>query len=418
MAAPRSLSLAAYRALTRRGAAPRLPKYPPRPDGELAWIHLGTNQDMRALLDLAERLHQTREPLTVLLTRTAEDETTPWPKHTSADHLVFATAPNEHPDAVAAFLDHWNPDVGLWVWGALRPNLVDISTARGVPLHLVSADKAGFDGQSYRWLPELSRHLGGCFLSASARSASSAQRLARIGVPPERIIVLPPLRPSGRILPCAQSDQDEMAQQLKGRPVWLAAEILSGEYPAIIEAHRQAIRSAHRLLLVINPTNTNDIQDITEMLERAGLTHTTWGNGTYPKETTQVLIADCPDELGLWYRIASVSFLGGSLVVGHGGRDPMVAASLGTAILYGPNIGAHLGSYARLAQAGAARIVKDASTLSNSVVRLIAPDLSATMAHAGWDVVTEGAEIVDGVIDLVQDSLDERLAEKAKASVS
>ena len=104
--------------------------------------------------------------------------------------------------------------------------------------------------------------------------------------------------------------------------------------------------------------------------------------------------------------MAPVSFLGGSLVAGREGVDPLEAAALGSAVLYGPRVGRHLQSYSRLASAGAARIINDSAALGMAVSRLVAPDQSAIMAHAGWDVVSEGAALTDRITDLVQDTLD------------
>jgi 3-deoxy-D-manno-octulosonic-acid transferase len=134
-----------------------------------------------------------------------------------------------------------------------------------------------------------------------------------------------------------------------------------------------------------------------------------WGDDPYPDETTQVMVADDPGDRGLFFRVAPVSFLGSSLVSGHGGCDPFEAAALGSAVLYGPKVRNFLPSYGRLATAGAARIVNDAGALGNAVSRLIAPDQAATMAHAGWDVISEGAELADRVIEMVQDRLDEEM---------
>ena len=64
----------------------------------------------------------------------------------------------------------------------------------------------------------------------------------------------------------------------------------------------------------------------------------------------------------------------------------------------------------RLAAEGAARIVNDATALGTAVNRLIAPDQAATMAQAGWDVISRGAAVTDKVIDLVQETLDQREA--------
>ena len=114
-----------------------------------------------------------------------------------------------------------------------------------------------------------------------------------------------------------------------------------------------------------------------------------WSDGTYPDDNTSVVVADLPGETGLWFRVAPVSFLGGSLETGQGGQDPFAAAALGSAVLYGP-------------------IVNDAESLGAAVTWLIAPDQAAKMAMAGWDVVTEGADTMERIINLVQDGLDAR----------
>jgi len=95
-----------------------------------------------------------------------------------------------------------------------------------------------------------------------------------------------------------------------------------------------------------------------------------------------------------------------SLMPGAGGRDPYAPAALGSAVLYGPNVSRYMGAYSRLAAAGAARIVKDAPTLQAAVIRLTAPDRAAQMAHAAWEVISDGAEATDSLLALVEDTLD------------
>ncbi len=405
MAVARAFSLAAYRALSRRTPPPPAPTYPPRGADELVWLHVGNMDDLTALTGLCERLQSYRPGVTILFTL-PQDADLPGGADVLPPDCAQVPVPDEHPASVAAFLDHWQPDLALWVWGGLRPNLIDMTHARGIPLHLISADLAGLDGRRESWLPDLGRHLAGCFASASARSASAARALARLGLAPKRITVMPPLQPAGQVPGCAERDLADLTDCLQSRPVWYAADLARGEWREMIDAHLIALRSAHRLLLVLHVHHPDELPGIAAFLETYGLSFAIWSDGDAPRESTQILLTDLPDEAGLWHRIAAVTFLGGSLAEGSAGRDPLPAAQLGSAVVHGPYVSAFQASYARLSEAGAARKVRDAAGLGSAVAELIVPAKTAAMAHAGWNVVTEGAELVDSVIDLVQDSLD------------
>lgn len=404
--AARSLGLAAYRALVRRAGAEPAQDAPARPNGELVWLHAAEAGNVLAALDLAKRLMTMRDRLSVLVTL-PESASPADPPPGATERLFILPVPGEHPDNVAGFLDHWRPDICIWTWGALRPNLVIETAARGCPMVLIDADTAGFDGRRDRWLPDLTRRLLCCFETALARSEPALRRLVQLGLPRERGEATSPLLAGGQALNCADSDLDDMSACLGGRPVWYANQILPEEIPVVLAAHRQALRLSHRLLLILHAHDYATAEIALERARARGFTTIRWGEDPYPDETTQVMVADDPGDRGLFFRLAPVSFLGSSLVAGHGGCDPFEAAALGSAVLYGPKVRHYLPSYGRLATAGAARIVNDAGALGNAVSRLIAPDQAATMAHAGWDVISEGAALADRVIDLVQDRLDD-----------
>ena len=402
----RSLSLAAYRAYVKRGPVPDYTPVRARPKGELVWAHATSPTRLVALVDLTGRLAAQRGAITILITydpalvsQKRIDKLT-----ISQKELITEALPADHPATVARFLDHWAPDVCLWTGGFLRPNMVLNAADRKVPLFLIDASENGFDSRKERWFPEVTRQLLKCFSVIMAQSDTARQRLLKIGLNPKSVELTPLLRPGGQALPCNMDELDDLANQLAGRPIWLAADVQPDEVDLVLQAHRTAARLAHRLLLILVSATPNE--KLADRVASQGLRVSNWAHGNAADELTQVLVVDSPDDLGLWYRLAPLAFVGSSLVSGYGGRNPFVAATLGSAILYGPNVGDHLDSYSRLASAGAARIVKDADGLGTSVLRLIAPDLAASMAHAGWEIVSEGAELTDRVVDLMQDALD------------
>lgn len=407
----RSLGLAAYRALSRRTSEGRFVPGGARPVGQLVWIHAAEAQNLLAIQDLAQRLCAARFGLNVLIT--LPDQHSYDAAHATwqpDERMHLELAPTEHPHAVNAFWRHWVPDMAIWAWGGLRPNLLYHAHKKNCPVALIDADASGFDGRRDRWLPDLSRQLLQPCAALLVRSSAALKKLENLGVSTGRIDVTPPLQAGGQALSCHESDLADLSQTLRGRPVWLASNVQQAELKTVLKAHRQAMRLAHRLLLVLNPAEGSSTDAFAEHITDDGLRLADWSAGDSLDDATQVLLAPDHRDLGLFYRVAPVTFMGSSLATGHRGRNPFEAATLGSAVLYGPNVRRFMPFYSRLAKAGAARIVKDAETLGAAVTQLIAPDQAAAMAHAGWDVVSQGADLTDRVIELVQAGLDGELA--------
>jgi 3-deoxy-D-manno-octulosonic-acid transferase len=127
--------------------------------------------------------------------------------------------------------------------------------------------------------------------------------------------------------------------------------------------------------------------------------------GEMPEADAQVYLADTMGELGLWYRISPISFVGGSLQP-IGGHNPFEPAALGSAILHGPYVTNFVDIYQRLTEAKAARLVSGPDTLSEAVHELLSPDRAAAMAGAAWEVVSAGAEVTDRALAMILDRLD------------
>lgn len=396
-----SIGLAAYRTLSGRHAVADYAPAHPRPRGEVVWIHAAETGNTRAITDLALLLVNMRYGTQVVLTTDDSD----FDLHGSTGVLI-EPLPKDHPETAKAFLSHWQPDILIWTWGGLQPNLILEAAKRGTYMMLVDAASDGFDGRRNRWLPEVAKRVVAAFDRVIVRDSAAQLRLAQLGRPLPDIELGSPLLPFGQTLPAADSDIADLTQALGGRPTWLAARTAREEGRILLGAHRLAVRTSHRLLLILHATSTADGAHLMDLAQTAGMRAAYWGAGQLPDDNCQVLVADAEDELGLWLRIAPVTFLGGSLRSGHIVCDPYAAAAHGTALIYGPHVDDYADAFTKLAQAGAARMVDDKTTLAHAVIQMIAPDQAAQMAIAGWDLVTQGAPSLDRIIDLVQSHLD------------
>ncbi|MDF1856055.1 glycosyltransferase N-terminal domain-containing protein [Pseudooceanicola sp.] len=400
----RSVSLSAYLALARR--APPSSWEPPqqaRPEGPLIWLHAGAASALPALLQLADRFAGLGGDAQFLLTIGGEGP----PPEVKAPNIIVAELPPENIAAAEMFLAHWHPDLVLWSTGHLRPALLVSAARMGQVLWLIGVDETALEEGRWRWLPDMSRGVVGVFARAFANSANAARRLQRLGLPAARVEVTGPLQTAAAALPCDEEERARLAAEIAGRSVWLAARVHLAEVDTILAAHRRVSRSTHRLLLILVPAEQADNDAIAQRVLAEGWRVAQVAAGEVPGEGSQILLADSAEEMGMWFRLSPIAFMGSSLLPDLAGCDPWAPAALGAAILSGPNTGVYQPDYTRLAEAGAARIVQDADTLANAVSRLTAPDQAAAMAHAAWTLATDGAEATDILLEQIDARLDE-----------
>ncbi|WP_159441623.1 3-deoxy-D-manno-octulosonic acid transferase [Roseivivax lentus] len=400
--ARRPLALSAYLAMSRAPETrDRRPDWPERPRGWLLWLHAQTAADMAALWALAQRTLQQHPDLSIL-----------WTGHTPEAARHSAALPEDSLPAAAAFLAHWQPNLMIWTGHELRPALLEAAHEAQLPCLMINADEAAFTTPAPRWMPDTTPAALSRFDTIFCVSREAERKLRRQGVTEAQLVRAATLGAGAPPLDCPPELHEDVAAAVGGRPIWLAARLPSVEMRTIFDAHVAAGRLAPRLLLVVVPATSADADAAWAAADETDLRTCFWDAGDMPDDLTQVILCESPAELGLWYRVAPLAYLGGSLAAGQGDTDPLEAAALGSAILYGPNVGRHLATYSRLVEAGAARIVRDADSLGSAVLQVIAPDRAAAMAHAGWEVVTASAETEDRVIARISDLLDRRSARK------
>ena len=220
-----------------------------------------------------------------------------------------------------------------------------------------------------------------------------------------------PLLDTALATECDMAECDALAQMLAGRPVWLAANVTPDEIELVEAAHRRAFRSAHKLLLLVVPENGADAEGIANHFEELGWQTALRQAGDEPDTNVQVFVAEDKDELGLWYRLAPTTFVGGTLTQKSTPSDPFAPATLGSAVLHGPETGAYAPRFERLADNLASIQICTAQDLSDAITSLLSPDRAAVLAQAGWAVTTHSSDVTHRLAEIVADlMLDESLS--------
>ncbi|ABD53317.1 3-deoxy-D-manno-octulosonic acid transferase [Jannaschia sp. CCS1] len=377
----------------------------PRPDGPLIWFHAASVGESLAVLELIRRLLDERDDLHLLVT-TGTVTSAAVMAERLPDRAIHHYAPLDAKPFVTAFLDHWQPDVAIWTESELWPTLIVETHARDIPMLLLNARMSKSSHDKWRFARGMAQSLLERFQTALVQDNLTMVYLRRLGMPVSRMKVMGTLKEGAAALPCNEDDRAAMAADLAGRPVWLAASTHEGEEKMVLQAHRMAMRSSPRLLLILVPRHPHRGDEIADHMRTEGWRFTRRSADEDPADEAPVYLADTMGEMGLWYRLSPISFVGGSLVA-IGGHNPFEPAALGSAILHGPYVTNFVDIYDRLRDGGAAQLVSSPEKLAGQVAELLNPDEAANMAAAAWQVISDGADVTDRALALIIDTLEE-----------
>jgi 3-deoxy-D-manno-octulosonic-acid transferase len=374
----------------------------PRPPGPLVWLHGASVGEAMSLLVLIERLRATRPSLSLLVT-TGTVTSARLLERRLPEGVIHQYIPVDRPAWAASFLDHWRPDLVLWAESEFWPNLIAAIRARDVPLVLVNGRISDRSLARWRRFPGTIRALLGAFSLCLGQSEEDARRLRELGAHDARSTGN--LKLAAAPLPADTAALGTLRAALEGRPVWLAASTHAGEEEIAGRVHRALSRGHPGLLTVVVPRHPERGPEIAEALRATGLSVARRAAGEAPTPDVEIYVADTLGELGLFYRLCPIVFVGKSLAA-SGGQNPLEPARLGCALVHGPRMDNFRAVAEALAAAGAAETVADERALAGAVSDLLSnANRQARMAAAARRV----AETEAGVLDLVMAALAPRL---------
>ncbi len=366
-----------------------------RPAGPLVWLHGASVGEALSALPLIERLRAERPGLNLLLTTGTVTSARLLRERLPAG-VIHQYAPVDTPAAVEGFFGHWRPELGLVIESELWPNLITAAGRRGAELVLLNGRMSPASTAAWRRFRPLIRRLLGCFSLVLAQSARDQERLRALGA-------VDPLCPGNLKLaaPALAADPAELArlaEALGTRPRWLAASTHPGEEGTVARAHADLAARHPDLVTVIVPRHPERGPALAEHLAARGHRVALRSRGDEIGPQTSLYLADTLGELGLWYRLAEVVFMGGSLVP-KGGQNPLEPARLGAAILCGPEVANFAELATEMKDLGALRQVADGAELAGAVGALLEEEAArAAMCRAALDYATAQAGVLDAVM--------------------
>ena len=207
--------------------------------------------------------------------------------------------------------------------------------------------------------------------------------------------------------PAAPDALAELVAQIGARPLWIAGSTHAGEEEICLAAHRTLQARYPSVLTIVAPRDARRGEEVERLAAAQNLPSARRSAGQAIGRQTQIYIADTFGEMGLWYRLASIVFMGKSLsadtISAGGGQNPIEPAKLGAAILHGPSTGNFAEAYSALDAAGGGAKVADADDLARVLASLFSDVAQARkMARASATVVDDLCGATDRVMQAIE----------------
>ncbi len=343
-----------------------------RPRGDLVWVHGASVGECLAALPLIE--HCTNRANTHVLMTSGTVTSARLMAQRLPHRAIHQFVPLDLRGAVKTFLEHWRPNLALFVESELWPNLVLETQAAGIRVGLINARMSDKSYRGWARVPKFAKRVFGAFDVCLAQDMVVAERLKELGA--RHVEISGSLKADAPPLPVDENILRSFSSAIAGRPVLLAASTHPGEEDIIMDVAARLGSELHHLLTIIVPRHPERGAEIGQLADMRGLATERRSNGSLPSATTRIYVGDTLGELGLFYRIANFAFMGGSLVP-HGGQNPLEATILGRAVLAGPHTDNFRAMYSEIFKAQGMGRVASGNELKEQVSTLLADPVAA-----------------------------------------
>ena len=371
-----------------------------RPDGKLVWLHGASVGESVSMLPLIQKILDTYPEAHVMVTTGTVTSADVMQKRLP-ERAFHQFIPIDNPIFTARFLKHWHPDVALWFESELWPAILSGIKRKNIPLILINGRISNKSFKRWQQFDFISKELLGCFTLCLGQSEEDAYRLRVLGA--KNALCLGNLKYAGLPLPIDEEKRTEFLKQSADRRMWLASATHNDEEIRIAKIHKRLIEKFPGLLTVIAPRHPQRGEEIQNRINELGLQTALRSKNEKITAKTDIYIADTIGEMGLWYDVINIVFIGGSLIP-HGGQNFMEPSRVRDAVIVGPHMHNFTDAMNRAKKADAIIQVADTEELHDVVVQLFEnKELLDAKRSLAYNWASSESKVLDGIMDKVKE---------------
>ncbi len=371
-----------------------------RPEGRLIWLHGASVGESISMLPLIHKILETYPDVHVMVTTGTVTSADVMNKRLP-ERAFHQYIPIDNPIFTRRFLKYWKPDVALWFESELWPAILSSIKKRNIPLILINGRISNKSFKRWQQFDFVCKELLNCFTLCLGQSEEDAYRLRVLGA--ENAICLGNLKYSGLPLPIDENKKNDILSQIGKRPLWLASSTHNDEEIKAASIHKRLKEEFPNLLTIIAPRHPPRGTEIQQQINEMGLKTALRSKNEKITTSTDVYIADTIGEMGIWYDISKIVFIGGSLIP-HGGQNFIEPSRVRDATIVGPYMHNFTDAVNRAKKADALIQVNDTVELEEQIRQLLSnKDLLEAKCSLAYNWATSEAKVLDSIVEKVKE---------------
>lgn len=368
----------------------------PRPDGFLLWIHGASVGEVNSLRGLIPRIKRDYPYVNILVTcgtvtgmRTAKNLDT-----------ISQYVPIDIPFIVRRFMKHWHPDMAIRVDSDLWPVQLDALRKNKTPNFLINGAVTSKSFKKWMRRKRFIRRIMSSFTFVMAKSDRDAMRLSSMGA--DNVMVINNLKYTTPPPADKPTERTAFMRSIGKRPLWHAAVLGEGEQDIIYAAHKLVLKKIPDAMVLITPRHPSMKELLGQKTD--GMSIAFRSDNAAPD--ADIYVADTLGEMGLFYRVSKIAFMGRSLLPDTRGSSPIEAMQLGNVVTTGPYTSTFDEIYDEMTENGILERKSTPAEIAKWVISMLSGDSAGTKLQAAQKKFTDAkVDTLDTIMYQLKDAL-------------
>ena len=325
--------------------------------------------ELLSVVPLLEKLEKIKEIKTILFTTNTLSSSRVFEKRIKSKKIIHQFLPLDKNIFTKNFLNHWLPDLVIFVESEIWPNFIFNTKNKNIPLILLNARITFKTYLRWKKISNFAKSIFNSFDICLPQNKETEKYLKNFGV--KKIKNLGNLKFSNSRFSTLEKSNKNTLKIFQKKKIWCAASNHDGEEVFCGKTHVKLKKKLKNIILIIIPRHIHRCNEIIKDLNKMNLKVHLHGNKSKLSHDTDVYLVNTFGETQRFFNISKSVFLGGS-VINHGGQNPIEPSRLGCTIYHGPNVNNFKEVYSYLASYN---ISKKISSINN-LKKFLLKDLS------------------------------------------